>query len=412
MKKTDLDIDRSAREVVATLQSAGFESYIVGGAIRDLLLGRTPKDFDVATAATPEEVRTLFGRRSCRIIGKRFRLAHVFRGEQLFEVSTFRRAPAHTGAAERPGALRGAPNDRLIVSDNDFGTAPEDAFRRDFTVNALFYDPIGEKLVDYTGHGIADIEKKIVRSIGDPALRFAEDPVRMLRALKLVAQYDFELDNATENALFSNLKLLSCAAPSRLSLELEKILLSSYGDRHLEVFYDYGLLKYLLPRLSRQWGTPERERALALLFERNCRVEERRYRNSISLAAALLTLPFAEKRLTDKGGGLYPATSDAAVIGEELVALFSPLNLIARLKDSALRILTLLPKLFASKGNGREWMRHRAYAHAREAAIIVAVVAGENPEAAARRWLPVEEPLPRVKRKRPPRKRRSSGEKR
>ena len=221
-----MEINRNATAIIAALHEAGFESYVVGGAVRDLLLGRNPKDFDISTSASPEEVRQVFGRRSVRIIGKRFRLAHVYMGRELFEVSTFRKTPENSGIEERNIRHPELLPEHLIVSDNAFGTAREDAWRRDFTVNALFYDPLKGEILDYTGQGIADIEHRIVRAIGEPNLRFEEDPVRMLRALKLVAQYDFTFDNATENALFADLPLICHAAPSRLSLELEKILQS------------------------------------------------------------------------------------------------------------------------------------------------------------------------------------------
>ena len=148
--RKELPVSANARSVVSRLQKAGFETYIVGGAIRDMLMGRTPKDFDISTAATPEEVRQVFGRRSSRIIGKRFRLAHVYCGKELFEVATFRRAPEKNGQAqdgESPG--------NLIVSDNVFGSSSEDAARRDFTVNALFYDPEKREIKDFTGQGSA-----------------------------------------------------------------------------------------------------------------------------------------------------------------------------------------------------------------------------------------------------------------
>ena len=185
--KRRLEVSDNAVEVISTLHDAGFESYIVGGAVRDLLLGRSPKDFDISTAAPPEEVRAVFGRRRARIIGKRFRLTHVYAGRELFEVSTFRRAPDGNGADERGIKEPQNAPEHLIFSDNAFGTAHEDAWRRDFTVNALFYDPLKEEILDYTGQGLADIEAHVVRAIGDPSLRFEEDPVRILRALKLVA---------------------------------------------------------------------------------------------------------------------------------------------------------------------------------------------------------------------------------
>ena len=202
--KRRLEVSASAVEVISTLQNAGFESYVVGGAVRDLLLGRSPKDFDISTAASPEEVRAVFGRHRARIIGKRFRLAHVYVGRELFEVSTFRRAPETNGADERGIKDPQKMPEHLIFSDNSFGTAHEDAWRRDFTVNALFYDPLKEEILDYTGQGIADIQAHVVRAIGTPALRFEEDPVRILRALKLVAQFDFALDAATGRVLFAD----------------------------------------------------------------------------------------------------------------------------------------------------------------------------------------------------------------
>ena len=262
-----LMVSDPAYQIVSQLQTNGYESYIVGGAVRDLLLGRTPKDFDIATSATPEEVRAVFGRRHSIIIGKRFRLVHVYMQGELFEVSTFRQEPQNNADdnADQVKASRRLP-EHLIISDNDFGCAEEDAWRRDFTVNSLFYDPVAQVILDHTEQGLDDISSGIVRAIGDAELRFEEDPVRLLRALKLVAQYDFELDNATENALFRKLPLLSCATNSRLSLELEKILQSSYGDRHLQVFFDYGLLQYFLPKLNAIWGSDYTNELLDLLY--------------------------------------------------------------------------------------------------------------------------------------------------
>ena len=183
MKKTQLNlsVSRNAYEIVSQLQDNGYEAYIVGGAIRDLLLGRTPKDFDISTSATPEEVRGVFGRRHARIIGKRFRLVHVYMNGELFEVSTFRQAPdAEEQENRKQGKLADLP-EHLIVSDNSFGSAEEDVWRRDFTVNALFYNPVNCEILDYTEYGVDDINNGIVRAIGNPTLRFEEDPVRMLR---------------------------------------------------------------------------------------------------------------------------------------------------------------------------------------------------------------------------------------
>lgn len=397
--KRKLEVDRDAVAIISSLQEAGFESYIVGGAVRDLLLGRFPKDFDISTAASPEEVRQVFGRRSVRIIGKRFRLAHVYRGKTLFEVSTFRKAPATSGAEERKLKHPELLPEHMIVSDNAFGTAKEDAWRRDFTVNALFYDPLAEEIIDYTGQGISDIEKHLVRAIGEPELRFEEDPVRMLRALKLVAQFDFTLDNATENALFAKMPLICHAAPSRLSLELEKILQSCYGDRHLQVFHDYGMLPYLLPEINAVWGTPVAEHMLKLLFERNCRIDEGRYRNSISLGIATIAAAFVESECGRAPGGLWPDTPGArTAIRAVLDKLFRPQSMMVKMKLSAERILLMQPELEKAQLR-RNLPQQRSYGHACELYAIRHLVAGESEEKLRRLPPPDEEHERRRKRK-------------
>ena len=388
--KRKLEVDRDAVAIIAALRDAGFESYIVGGAVRDLLLGRSPKDFDISTAASPEEVRQVFGRSSVRIIGKRFRLAHVYRGRELFEVSTFRKAPEGSGIEERKFKHPELLPEHMIVSDNAFGTAEEDAWRRDFTVNALFYNPLDEEIIDYTGHGVSDIENHLVRAIGDPMLRFEEDPVRMLRALKLVAQFDFTLDNATENALFAKMPLIRHAAPSRLSLELEKILQSCYGDRHLQVFHDYGMLPYLLPEINSAWGTPVAEHMQKLLFERNCRVDEGRYRNSISLGIATIATAFVEAGCGRAPGQLWPESPEArATIRAVTGRLFNPQNMMAKMNFAAERILLMQTELEKPQLR-RNLTQQRFYAHACELYRIRHLVAGES-EAGLRSLPPPED---------------------
>ena len=376
--KRKLEVDRNAVAIISALRDAGFESYIVGGAVRDLLLGRFPKDFDISTAASPEEVRKVFGRRSVRIIGKRFRLAHVYMGRELFEVSTFRKAPENSGIDERNIRHPELLPEHMIVSDNSFGTAREDAWRRDFTVNALFYDPLESEILDYTGQGVADIERRLVRAIGAPKLRFEEDPVRMLRALKLVAQYDFTLENATENALFAAMPLICHAAPSRLALELEKILQSCYGDRHFQVFHDYGLLQYLLPEINSLWGSDTVAYMMKLLFERNCRVEEGRYRNSISLAIAAIATAFVERACGRQPGKLWPETPEGRTAIRAVVEkLFSPQNMMAKMNLAAERILLMQTELEKPELR-RGLSRQRSYAHACELYAIRHLVAGEK----------------------------------
>ncbi|MBR1953326.1 MAG: hypothetical protein IKA32_12140 [Lentisphaeria bacterium] len=401
--KNELPVSANARSVVTQLQKAGYETYIVGGAIRDMLLGRTPKDFDISTAATPEEIRQVFGRRSARIIGKRFRLAHVYSGRELFEVATFRKAPGKKDLAEHQNSGNDDLPDNLIMSDNSFGTSKEDAARRDFTVNALFYDPEKKEIKDFTGKGLEDMERGIVRAIGNPGLRFEEDPVRMLRALKLVGQYDFALDSATENALFAKLPLFELASSSRRALELEKILQSAYGDRLFEVFHDYGLLNLFLPKLDHACGSDAMNYALDLLFERNCRMEEGCFRNSISLAMAVIALPFVEAASGRAPGTLWESSQESDAVVEEIVdTLFLPQNMMVRMREAACRILRLLPLMERRENHMlRRIYSSRSYGHARELLLIRQAVAGKPLEVCEALWPEsVPERGPRIRRNR------------
>ena len=388
--------DNSIR-VISELHNAGFEAYIVGGAIRDLLLGMTPKDFDISTAASPEEVRRIFGRRNARIIGKRFRLVHVYMKGELFEVSTFRKAPVNAGREERHLRSGEELPENLIVSDNSFGTAREDAWRRDFTINALFYDPESGRIIDHTGLGLNDIRDHVIRAIGDPALRFEEDPVRILRALKLVGQCEgFSLDSATENALFRQMPLIRHASPSRLSLELEKILGSQRGDLHLAAFHDYGLLNYFLPAIEAAWDRDPGRYMKELLFERNCRIEEGCFRNSISLAAATIALPFVEEELGCPLRTLWhPSPESVTAIRAVLDRIFRPQTMMLKVLMSAERILLLQPEFERPDRHLAQLMQQHSYGHARELMLIRHAVAGDDPERLEAEWPEIREGSPR-----------------
>ena len=261
------------------------------------------------------------------------------------------------------------------------GTSKEDAFRRDFTVNALFYDPVNGDLIDYTKQGLEDIQKGIVRAIGEPALRFEEDPVRMLRALKLVAQYDFTLAAETEKALFLSLDLFTHAASSRLTLELEKILKSVYTEKHFKTFEEYGLLEYFLPELSASWNSDACRYALKLLAKRNERVENGIYRDSISLALALAALPFVEEALGNAPGTLWerPNGDVKYAITDIVGTIFAPQSLMVRVRESAIRILQMQWNLenFSGK-NLNDLLRQKSYPHAREIMLIRRLVNNED----------------------------------
>ena len=239
-------IDPDADKVVRRLARHGFQAYLVGGCVRDLLLQRTPKDFDVATSATPKEIRQLF--RNCRIIGRRFRLAHIFFGPKIIETSTFRANP-------REGDDASDADELLIRRDNVFGTDTEDARRRDFTINGLFYDVEAERVIDHVG-GMADLERRVVRTIGDPDIRFREDPVRMLRAVKFAARLDFEIEPVTLAALIRHRgEIAKCAQP-RVLEELYRLLRGGAAHRSMALLIETGVASNLSPQLASLLGRP------------------------------------------------------------------------------------------------------------------------------------------------------------
>jgi len=237
-----VDISNSALRVCEGLQKEGFAAFVVGGAVRDLLLGRHPKDFDIATSATPEQVKSAF--RRARIIGRRFRLVHVMFGAETVEVSTFRAhhadAEDHEGRADEHGRL---------LRDNVFGSQVDDAIRRDFTVNALFYDPERDEVWDYL-HGMADLKAKKLVMIGDAAARYREDPVRMLRAARLAAKLGFIIDPKTESPIARLAPLLDNVPAARLFDEILKLLLSGHSVECIEKLRALGLHRGLLPVLD------------------------------------------------------------------------------------------------------------------------------------------------------------------
>lgn len=358
-----LDIDPKIIRIIKELQNAGYESYVVGGAVRDLLLGHTPKDYDLSTAATPEQICQVFGRRHTLIIGKRFRLVHYRMGKEIIEISTFRRTPGKSEVRNHP-KLAHLPS-KMIVDDNNFGSSREDAFRRDFTVNALFYDPVKEEIIDYTGSGLADIAAKTVRVIGNPDVRFEEDPVRMLRALKLVGRFGFSMDNACENSLFANMDKIRHVPISRMTLELEKVLSSCYVDTVFEAFHDFGLLPYFLPFFAQKWGSAEMEQALDLIFERNCQVSSGELRNSISLAMACLTLSFIQSDMAKHN--IKPALASSDIISQA----FKPQTMVKRLLFAAEKTVNIY---LTDKKPRRSQTQTSTYKHAFELKNIVDAV--------------------------------------
>ena len=230
-------ISAGAVKVLYRLKNAGYKAYLCGGAVRDLMLGGRPKDFDVCTDAEPGDLRRLF--RNARIIGRRFRLAHVIFQDGIVEVSTFRQAPD-------PEEQKGPDGDLLITSDNAFGTPQEDAFRRDFTINALFYNVADFSVIDYVG-GTDDLEQGLIRVIGDPDLRFCEDPVRMLRACEFAGRLGFTIEAETQEAIQRHGEDLRRAAAPRLTEELMQLLKCGHAGASMQWMLELGVLDVLLP---------------------------------------------------------------------------------------------------------------------------------------------------------------------
>ena len=229
-------VDQDALRVISRLSRNGFEAYLVGGCVRDLLLGRRPKDFDVATAAHPRQVKRLF--RNGRIIGRRFRLVHVVYGDHVVETATFRREPQN-----------GADDDLLIVEDNEYGTAVEDARRRDFTINALFLDPLKGRILDWV-EGIDDLEAGVLRTIGDPDVRMGEDPVRILRAVKFATRLGLRIEESTWGAMRERVSELERSAPPRVIEELMRLLSSGTALGAFRMLRACGALGVLLPEVE------------------------------------------------------------------------------------------------------------------------------------------------------------------
>ncbi|MEO8410740.1 MAG: polynucleotide adenylyltransferase PcnB [Propionivibrio sp.] len=257
-------LSSGSRRTVETLQEHGYKAYVVGGAVRDLLAGIVPKDYDVATNATPEQVRQCF--RRSRIIGRRFQIVHVMMGSETVEVTTFRGHHAPADVSPLKGSK--AHTDALgrVLRDNVFGSEQDDAARRDFTVNALYFDPNSETIIDYH-HGLADLEAKTLRMIGDPSTRYREDPVRMLRAVRLAAKLDLTIALETRQAMRELAALVESVPPSRLFDEMLKLLTSGHAVKCIVQLRAEGLHHGLLPLLDVILEQPLGERFVMLALE-------------------------------------------------------------------------------------------------------------------------------------------------
>ena len=374
-------IDPDALRVLYRLRQHSFIAYLVGGSVRDLLLDRRPKDFDIGTSAHPYQVKRLF--RNCWIVGRRFRLAHVKFGTKTIEVATFRR-PTQPGGEETeapPDEVRieppvvdaaGEAHNGPLHRDNTFGTPEEDAFRRDFTINALFYDIATFAVIDYVG-GLQDLRDGLVRCIGDPDQRFEEDPVRMLRALALAARLDFRIDPPILDAIGRQRRLIALSAAPRLIEEFYKILRAGSSERALRDLAEVGLLEPVSRELQRGAGGP--------LWESLARLDAYRRRfddipdtltNPILLGSLLVPLGFSPH--TGRLAGASPNTPGPLTLGV--------LPLARRDVERLTQILSLQPRLKDPGGSPRA---HRTVLHrsAFRDALVWLDIHGGAPDALA-----------------------------
>jgi tRNA nucleotidyltransferase/poly(A) polymerase len=293
------DVDADALKVLYRLHESGYTAYLVGGSVRDLLLGRRPKDFDIGTSAHPYQVKKLF--RNCWIIGRRFRLAHVRFGLKAIEVATFRKnIPAGTEAepAEPPPSPHATDaGDLLIKHDNTFGTPEEDAFRRDFTINALFYDIADFSIIDYCG-GLKDLKDGLIRCIGDPNERFQEDPVRMLRAIVMASRLGFRMDEPVVKAIATHRQLIATASPARMIEEYYKILRSGAAEQTFRALAEHRLLEPVTPEIQKGAKNVALWESLAGLdaYRRKFESAPATLRNPILLGTMLLPLGLMPKK--------------------------------------------------------------------------------------------------------------------
>lgn len=352
--------DADALRVIARLEREGHQAYLVGGCVRDLLIGRTPKDFDVATDAHPRQIKRLF--RNGRIIGRRFKLVHIHYGGHIIETATFRSDPfpreseAETGD-DAADAERDLDN-LLITEDNEFGTAEEDARRRDFTVNAIFLDPTKRTVIDYVG-GLEDLERGMLRTIGDPSVRLAEDPVRILRAVKFATRLGFRIDDATWSAMCEIAPRLSRSAPPRVLEEILRLMRSGTALGSFRMLRACGALSVILPAIDRYLGQKDDPAAQAraegfwrLLEALDADVHQG-FTPSTSVCIALLYLRIIEREADPATREMKGAAPDLAIVTAEVLVPVGLQTRLPRRETARARKIILLQRKFVQAATKR-----------------------------------------------------------
>ncbi|KTC79495.1 polynucleotide adenylyltransferase PcnB [Legionella cherrii] len=369
------DISSNALKVLNRLIGAGFQAYIVGGSVRDLLLHKAPKDFDVATDATPNQVKNLF--RNGRIIGRRFKLVHILFHREIIEVATFR---GHLAADESQQT-----NERgMLVRDNAYGSLDEDAWRRDFTINSLYYNINDSTIIDFTG-GVKDVEEKLIRMIGDPTKRYQEDPVRMLRAIRFSAKLNFKLAPETEAPFPEISHLITHVSNSRLFDEMTKLYQCGNAEVVQKLLMEYGLFQYLFPQTNALLSSSYPVNALLAIALENTdtRIKEDKPVTPAFLFAVLLWFPMIEcsKDLQKTGVDPLPSIEKAMSL---VLAEQNKIISIPRRYTQIIREIWLLQYRFAKRLGGRAFnlLQHPRFRAAYDFMALRALAGDESMELA------------------------------
>ena len=367
-------ISPNALRVLYRLREGGYQSYLVGGAVRDLLVGIQPKDFDVATDATPEQVKALF--RNCRLIGRRFRLAHVVFGREIIEVATFR-ANSDDGSGDRETHEGGR-----LLRDNVYGTVEDDAVRRDFTANALYYAIEDFSVRDYVG-GYQDVLDHVLRLIGDPEARYREDPVRMLRAVRLAAKLGFTIDPGSAEPIPRLAPLLSEAAPARLFEDVLKLFLSGHGVASFEGLERHGLLAALFPEAAAALASNRSGALRRMLIEglrgTDARVEREEPVSPAFLFALLLWPAYCRELMALQAQGVHAAEAQRRAADRVTVHQLSTIALPRRFSLPMQEIWLMQGRLSQRKRAAR-LMSHPRFRAAYDFLVLRQVASNEHAE--------------------------------
>jgi len=371
------DISSNAIKVLTRLNKAGYQACLVGGSVRDLLLHHKPKDFDIATNAKPEQVRSLF--KNCRLIGRRFRLAHILFGREIIEVATFRRGvenPTNNDHKHRSG---------MLIRDNVYGNIKDDAFRRDFTINALYYHIADQCIIDLTG-GVADIKARTLRIIGKPEERYREDPVRMIRAIRFAAKLDFSIDPKTAAPIAKMVNLLSHVPHSRLFEEVIKLFHGGYGQKVWQQLEAHHMHTALFPSLESylQANHPHlRQMIECTLRNTDNRIMDKKPVTPAFLFAALLWYPLLELSKAHQDEG-FPALQALERAMNDIIVEQCQRTTIPRRFTRVMREMWLLQYRFTRRSGGRAYriLNHPRFRASYDLLLLRAEVGEENKQLA------------------------------